>query len=120
MSNKNEATREQARQILKNGILDMSIARLVQMSRYGLMGNIEVTKGRLFIKNGFNHIAYDEENDAMEFSVQETLGKYGEVSFCVHDIEDISGCEDAENPEEWLNTNIVLEDETAIKISVLY
>ena len=120
MSNKNEATREQARQILKKGILDMSIARLIQMARYGLMGNIEVAKGRLFIKYGFNHIAYDEESHAMEFSVQETLGRYGEVSFSVNDIKDISGCEDADNPEEWLIINIRLADETTIRINVLY
>ena len=32
--------KEKAREILKNGILDMSIERLIQMSRYGLCGNI--------------------------------------------------------------------------------
>lgn len=117
---KNEATREQARQILKKGILDMSIARLIQMSNYGLMGTIEVTKERLFIKNGFNHIAYDEESDAMEFYVQEMIGRYGQISFSVNDIKNISGCEDADNPEEYLNINIQLEDDTAIKINVLY
>lgn len=36
MNKKNETSREQARQILKSGILDMSIARLIQMSGFGL------------------------------------------------------------------------------------
>ena len=36
---------EQARQILKNGILDMSIERLIQMTRYGLGGNINCMAG---------------------------------------------------------------------------
>ena len=45
MSNKNEATREQARQILKNGILDMSVERLIQMTRYGLCGNVNTMVG---------------------------------------------------------------------------
>ena len=53
MSNKNEATREQARQILKNGILDMSIARLIQMSNFGLMGNIELSNRYVDIQNVF-------------------------------------------------------------------
>lgn len=35
----NETSREQARQILKNGICDMDIARLIQMSQFGLKGN---------------------------------------------------------------------------------
>lgn len=35
-------------------------------------------------------------------------------------IADISGCEDADNPEEWLNINIQMADGTAIKINVLY
>ncbi len=38
MNKKNEATREQARQILKNGICDMSIARLIQMSQFETVG----------------------------------------------------------------------------------
>lgn len=120
MSNKSEVSREQARQILKNGILDMSIARLIQMSNYGLMGNVEVSNDCVSVRNGFNQIAYDEENESMVFSVQETLGKYGEISFSVNEIEDISGCEDVENPEEWLNINIRMADGTAIKINVLY
>lgn len=120
MSKKNEATREQARQILKEGICNMSIERLVQMANFGLMGNIEVSNNSVSIRNGFNHIAYDEENQNMVFYVQEMMGKYGEISFSVNDIEDISGCEDLDNPEEWLNINIRMVDGTVIKINVLY
>ena len=67
MSKKNEATREQARQILKNGILDMSIARLIQMSNYGLMGSIELSNKSACVKNVFNRIGYDEEKDTITF-----------------------------------------------------
>ena len=45
MANKNETTKEQAREILKNGVLDMSVARLIQMTRYGLCGNISTFGG---------------------------------------------------------------------------
>ena len=43
MNKKKEATREDARRILRNGILNMSIARLIQLSHYGLMGNIALS-----------------------------------------------------------------------------
>ena len=37
--------KEQARQILKNGILDMSVERLIQMVNFGLCGNVEIMTG---------------------------------------------------------------------------
>ena len=132
MSNKSEATREQARQILKNGILDMSIARLIQMAHFGLKGNIELSNGSVSVQNVFNRISYDEEKDTITFSIEETESsygaisiihkplEYGKVSFFIGSIEYISGCEDAENPEEWLNINIQMADKTAIKINILY
>lgn len=50
--------KEQARQILKNGILDMSVKRLIQMVNFGLCGNIEVMTDLCGTSNYFNHIAY--------------------------------------------------------------
>lgn len=132
MSNKNEATRDQARQILKNGILNMSVERLVQMAKFGLKGNIELSNGSISVQNVFNRIGYDEEKDTITFSIEEATSAYGvisiihkpvlygSVSFFIGSIEDISGCEDADDPEEWLNINIQMEDGTTIKISVLY
>ena len=116
----NEATREQARQILKKGILDMNIARLIQMSQFGLMGNISLSRNNIAVKNGFNHIDYDDEYDIMTFSVQQMEGTYGEISIYIGAITEISGGEDKENPDEYLNINIILKDETQIKIKVLY
>lgn len=121
MRKKNEATREQARQILKNGILDMSVARLIQMSRYGLMGSISLSGKFVAANNVFNRIAYDQENDTITFLVKELQAdSYGEISFLLDSIVKISGCEDAENPDEFLNINIKLEDDTTISIRVLY
>ena len=121
MSKKNEATREQARQILKNGILDMSVARLIQLSHYGLMGNVILSNKKIFVQNAFNRISYDEESDVITFSANESQSSsYGAISFSVGAITEISGCEDEEYPEEFLNVNIKLEDGIAINIRILY
>lgn len=120
MNRKNEPTREQARQILKDGICNMSIARLIQMSRYGLMGNVILSNKKIFVQNAFNRISYDEESKVITFSVEESQGSYGSISFSVDVITEISGCEDEENPEEYLNVNIKLKDGIVISIKILY
>ena len=116
----NEATREQARQILKNGILNMSVERLIQMARYGLIGSIFMTDGVSFTNNMFNHIEYDEEHNMIAFSIGESEGQYGEVSFFVDAITKISGCEDEDNPDDFLHVNIKLENNTAVDIKIVY
>lgn len=118
-SSKN-ATREQARQILKDGICNMSVSRLIQMSQFGLMGNIILSTEIVSVENVFNHIAYNEENNTIMFSVEESQGSYGTISFPVDAISEISGCEDKENPEEYLNVNIKLKDSMNIDIKILY
>lgn len=60
----------------------------------------------IFVQNVFNHIDYDEKSDSMEFAVKESESVYGMVHFTIGSITDISGCEDADNPEEYLNINI--------------
>ena len=62
MSKKREATREDARRILRNGILDMSVARLIQMTKYGLVGNIELCNEIMLVDNAFNHMDFHKEN----------------------------------------------------------
>ena len=116
----NKATREQARQILKDGICNMSITRLIQMSQFGLMGNITLSNVMVFVENVFNHICYNEENNNITFSVEESQGSYGAISFPVDAISEISGCEDKENPEEYLNVHIKLKDGMDIEIKILY
>lgn len=120
MSEKREATREDARRILRNGILDMNIARLIQMPQYGLMGNIILSNEIVSVENVFNHIDYNVENNNIMFSVGESQGSYGAISFSVDAILEISGCEDEENPEEYLNVNIKLNDGMTIDIKILY
>ena len=116
----NEATREQARQILKDGICDMNIARLIQMSYYGLKGNVTLCNETVYVENVFNHTSYNEENNNITFSVEESQDSYGAISFPVEAITEISGCEDRENPEEYLDINIKLKDDMNIVIKILY
>ena len=107
MNKKKEVTREQVRQILKNGILDMSIARLIQMSKFGLMGNITLSNKKIFVQNAFNRVSYDEESNVITFSANESQSSsYGAISYSVGAITEISGCEDEEYPEEFFNVNI--------------
>ena len=118
--NGNEATREQARQILKDGICDMNIARLIQMSQYGLMGNVVLSSETVAVENVFNHIGYNEENNNITFSVEESQDTYCAISFPADAILEISGCEDKEYSEEYLDVNIKLKDGMNIDIKILY
>lgn len=121
MSMRNETSREQARQILKSGIMDMSIARLIQMSEFGLKGNVVLSNEVISVENVFNRINYDDESDVITFSVEEAQKScYGLISFSVSAIEEISGCEDEKNPDEYLNVNIRLQDNTTITLKILY
>ena len=120
MNKKKEATREDARRILKDGICDMSTTRLIQMSQFGLMGNVVLSNEMVSVENAFNRIKYDQESKIITFSVEESQGSYGAISFSVDAISGISGCEDKENPEEYLNVNIELPNETNIAIRILY
>lgn len=123
MSQKREATREDARQILRRGILDMSVERLIQMAQVGLMGNIELHNGFALVNNIFNRIEFNEDTRCIAFSVREADmedNNYGSITFSVDAIVDILGCDDKDNPEEYLNVNIRLQDNTTITLKILY
>lgn len=123
MIKKENATREDARQILKNGILDMSVERLIQMSQFGLMGNIELHNGFALVNNIFNRIEFNEDTRCIAFSVREADmedNNYGSIAFSVDAIVDISGCDDKDNPDEYLNVNIRLQNNTTVTLKILY
>lgn len=98
----------------------MSVSRLIQMSQFDLMGNIILSTEIVSVENVFNHIAYNEENNTIMFSVEESQGSYGAISFLVDAISEISGCEDKENLEEYLNVNIKLKNGMNFDIKILY
>ena len=123
MIKKDNATREDARQILRRGILDMSVERLIQMAQVGLMGNIELHNGFALVNNIFNRIEFNEDTRCIAFSVREADmedNNYGSITFSVDAIVDILGCDDKDNPEEYLNVNIRLQDNTTITLKILY
>ena len=127
MNNKTEATREQARQILKNGILDMSVERLIQMTRYGLCGNIGTMVGTCGTTHYFNRMGYvesenDGEQDLIEYLFVTENGDdvIASTSICVEEIEDISGRVNEDHPDDVLDINISMADGTEIEINVIY
>lgn len=123
MIKRDNVTREDARQILRNGILDMSVERLIQMSQVGLIGNIELHNGFALVNNTFNRVEFNEDTRCIAFSVREADMKdnnYGSIAFSVDAIVDISGCDDKDNPDEYLKVNIRLQDNTVITLKILY
>lgn len=127
MSKKNEVTREDARQILRKGILDMSVARLIQMSRYGLCGSINTFVGICGTSHYFNKMDYiesenDEEQALLEYSfVSDNEDDVIASTFiCVAEIEEISGFVNGDNPDNVLDINIVMTDGTEMTINVIY
>lgn len=118
-------SKEKARQILREGILDMNVERLVQMTRYGLVGEVimgEINKHK-FVSNAFNRMEFIEENRAIIFMLldrEDTEICYATVGFCIDGIDLIWGCDDEEHPEDILNINIELLDGTGIIIRIEY
>lgn len=114
----NGTQKEQARQILRDGILHMSVERLIQMANLGLTGFVDFTSTATMTQNSFNFIDYDEESHVITFAAKEINENcYGAVSFNVDSIKWIFGEEDTDTV---LKINISLVDDTKITISILY
>lgn len=125
MANRNEATKEQAREILKNGILNMSVEKLVQMTQYGLCGNISTFGGLYATTHYFNRMNMiepenDEDQDIIEYSFGHEDDVIAATSFCITEIEDISGSINEDHPEDMLVINITMSDGTEIVINIIY
>lgn len=122
---KNEDTREQARQILKNGILDMSVERLIQMVNFGLCGNVEVMTGLCGTSHYFNRMEYvkaenEEECDIINYYFEEEEDIIASTTISIEHIEEISGCVNEDNPDNVLDINIVMADGLEITINIIY
>ncbi len=117
--------KEQARQILKNGILDMSVERLIQMVNFGLCGNVEVMTGLCGTSNYFNHMEYVKAENEEECDILSLLYANGEniiasTTLSTEEIEDIDGCVNADNPDNVLDINITMADGTQVTINLIY
>lgn len=122
---KNEDTREQARQILKNGILDMSVERLIQMVNFGLCGNVEVMTGLCGTSHYFNRMEYvkaenEEECDIINYYFEEEEDIIASTTISIEQIEEISGCVNEDNQDNVLDINIVMADGLGITINIIY
>lgn len=117
---------EQARQILKNGILDMSIERLIQMTRYGLGGNINCMAGTCGSSHYFNHMEYvkadnEEEGSIINYSFMiEEEDIIASTTISIEQIAAIYGCVNEDNPDNVLDINIVMTDGSGITINIIY
>ena len=122
---KNEDTREQARQILKNGILDMSVERLIQMVNFGLCGNVEVMTGLCGTSHYFTRMEYvkaenEEECDIINYYFEEEEDIIASTTISIEQIEEISGCVNEDNQDNVLDINIVMADGLGITINIIY
>ena len=105
----------------------MSIERLIQMTRYGLCGNISTMVGLCGISHYFNRMCYikaenNEEQNLIEYSFvsDNEDDVIASTSICVAEIEEISGCVNGDNPDNVLDINIVMTDGTEMTINVVY
>lgn len=118
---------KRAREILKNGILDgMSVEKLIQMTNFGLSGNVEVElEGICGTNTYFNCMEYVQANNSEECDIISFLYKVDEdvvasTTINIENIESISGCVNDEHSEDVLNINILMVDETEITIYLVY
>ena len=119
--------KEQARQILRNGILNgMCVEKLIQMTEFGLVGNIDSVNGT----NGTSHYF-----KRMKYVVAENEGGFDLINYFFTDkeniiiattsisidhIDNISGCVNKDNPDNVIDINIVMVDGAEITINVIY
>ena len=119
-------SKELARVALKQGILDMSVERLIQMTEFGLTGNINTFVGMNGSTHYFNRMSYikarnDEEMDILEYSFVTDSDDIVASSFiCIAYIEEISGCVNEDRPDDVLDICIKIADESEITINVVY
>lgn len=106
--------KEQARQILKNGILDMSVEKLIQMVNFGLCGNVEVMTGLCVTSHYFNHMEYVKAENEEECDI------IASTTISIEHIEEISGSVNEDNPDNVLDINIVMADGLGITINIIY
>lgn len=124
--NEKDNGKEQARQILKNGILDMSVERLIQMVNFGLCGNVEVMAGTCGSSHYFNHMEYvkadnEEEGSIINYSFMiEKEENAASTTISIEQIAAIFGCVNEDNPDNVLDINIVMTDGSGITINIIY
>lgn len=119
--------KEQARQILRNGILNgMCVEKLIQMTEFGLVGNIDSVNGTNGTSHYFNRMKYVVAENERGFDLINYFFTDKEniiiatTSISIDHIDNISGCINKDNPDNVLDINIVMVDGAEITINVIY
>lgn len=119
--------KEQARQILRNGILNgMCVEKLIQMTEFGLVGNIDSVNGTNGTSHYFNRMKYVVAENERGFDLINYFFTDKEniiiatTSISIDHIDNISGCINKDNPDNVLDINIVMVDGADITINVIY
>lgn len=118
---------QEARQILKNGIVNgMCVEKLIQLADINaFVGNVEVMVGLCGTSNYFNHMEYVKANNEEECDILSLLYTDGEniiasTTLSTEEIADIDGCVNADNPDNVLDINVTMADGTSITINLIY
>lgn len=119
---------QEARQILKNGIVNgMCVEKLIQLADINaFVGNVEVIMvGLCGTSNYFNRMEYVKANNEEECDILSLLYTDGEniiasTTLNTEEIVDINGCVNEDNPDNVLDINIVMADGLEITINIIY
>ena len=118
---------QEARQILKNGIVNgMCVEKLIQLADINaFVGNVEVMVGLCGTNNYFNRMEYVKANNDEECDILSLLYADGEniiasTTLSTEEIADIDGCVNADNPDNVLDINITMADGTQVTINLIY
>lgn len=116
-------SKKNARRILRDGILNgMSVKKLIQMAQLGLSGTVEVMTEICTSINFFNCIRHVEPNESedkcelISFLCESDGGLISATTIVTDAIDKISGCDNAIYPEDVIDVNILLVDETEVTI----
>ena len=119
---------QEARQILKNGIVNgMCVEKLIQLADINaFVGNVEVMTGLCGTSHYFNHMEYvkadnEEEGSIINYSFMiEKEEIAASTTISIEQIEEISGCVNEDNPDNVLDINITMADGTQVTINLIY
>lgn len=118
---------QEARQILKNGIVNgMCVEKLIQLADINaFVGNVEVMVGLCGTSNYFNRMEYVKSNNDEECDILSLLYADGEniiasTTLSTEEIADVDGCVNADNPDNVLDINITMADGTQVTINLIY
>ena len=103
----------------------MCVEKLIQMTEFGLIGNINCKIGTCGSSQYFTQMNYlkaenKKEQDLLAYSYVKDEEVISSTVIAVNEIGDISGCINKDNPDNVLDINIVMSDGAEITINVIY